>query len=63
VRLARQDISGYGVTQQLKPGMALEADVMQDRRAVWEWVLEPLVAAGARWKVLSDGPISSRPSG
>lgn len=50
VRLARQDIDAYGAAQAIKPGMALEADVIQDRRAVWEWVLEPLVAAGARWK-------------
>lgn len=52
VRLARQDITSYGSAQALKPGMALEADVIQDRRAVWEWVLEPLVAAGARWKTV-----------
>jgi membrane fusion protein len=48
VRLAQQDIEAYGERQPLKPGMALEADVMQDRRAVWEWLLEPVLAMRAR---------------
>jgi membrane fusion protein len=54
VQLARQQIDAYGQAQLLKPGMALEADVIQDRRAVWEWVLEPIIATGSRWKVLSQ---------
>ncbi len=54
VHLARQQIDAYGQAQILKPGMALEADVIQDRRAVWEWVLEPIIATGSRWKVLSQ---------
>jgi hypothetical protein len=32
---------------------SLEADVIQDRRAIWEWALEPLLAAKERWKVPS----------
>jgi membrane fusion protein len=28
----------------LKPGMTLEADVVQDSRKIWEWVLEPVLA-------------------
>lgn len=51
VRLDSQAMSAYGQSQALKPGMALEADVIQDRRAVWEWVLEPILAARARVKV------------
>jgi membrane fusion protein len=31
----------------LKPGMTLEADVVQDKRAVWEWIFEPLLALRA----------------
>jgi membrane fusion protein len=48
-RLQKQTISTYGQSQPLKPGMALEADVLQDRRAIWEWVLEPVLAASGRW--------------
>lgn len=50
VALASQRIEAYGQEQALKPGIALEADVVQDRRAVWEWVLEPLLAARVRMR-------------
>lgn len=33
----------------LRPGLALEADIIQERRALWEWVLEPALGARARW--------------
>ena len=49
VRLKRQDISTYGRRQSLRAGMALDADVLQDRRAIWEWVLEPVLAARKYW--------------
>ncbi len=48
VTLARQAIRVYGEDQPLKPGMTLEADVVQDRRRIWEWVAEPLLAAARR---------------
>jgi membrane fusion protein len=48
VNLARQAITTYGTPQRLKAGMTLEADVLQDRRAVWEWVLEPILAHSVR---------------
>lgn len=44
VRLSRQTIDTYGQTKNLKAGMTLSADVKQDRRAIWEWVAEPLLA-------------------
>jgi membrane fusion protein len=44
VKLAAQSISANGYIKKLKPGMTLEADIVQDSRAVWEWVLEPLIA-------------------
>lgn len=46
-----QSILTYGQVQALKPGMALEADVLQDKRAIWEWVLEPVLAARANAQV------------
>jgi membrane fusion protein len=48
VTLAAQTISAYGQAHALKPGMTLEADVVQERRAVWEWLLEPVLATRAR---------------
>lgn len=48
VKLDAQAITAYGRPQPLKPGMALEADVVQDRRAIWEWVLEPVIAASRK---------------
>jgi multidrug efflux pump subunit AcrA (membrane-fusion protein) len=52
VSLKKQAITTYGNTQTLKAGMALDADVLQDRRAVWEWLLEPVLATGTRLKIL-----------
>ncbi|AIO41481.1 biotin-lipoyl like family protein [Burkholderia cenocepacia] len=46
VALDRQDIVAYGAHEALRPGMALEADVLVDRRRLVEWVLEPLYALG-----------------
>ncbi|MFM9435578.1 membrane fusion protein [Janthinobacterium sp. CG_23.3] len=44
VKLDKQSISAYGLPQALKPGMTLEADVLQERRKIWEWILEPVLA-------------------
>lgn len=56
VELADQSIRAYGEDIQLKPGLTLEADVLQERRKVWEWVLEPVLAARQQLKVLGAGP-------
>ncbi|MFX1678191.1 HlyD family efflux transporter periplasmic adaptor subunit [Mitsuaria sp. CC2] len=45
VAIGSQEISAYGDRLRLKPGMSLEADVMQESRAVWEWLFEPLLSA------------------
>jgi membrane fusion protein len=42
VQLDNQQILAYGKKEALKPGMALDADVLLDRRRLIEWVLEPL---------------------
>lgn len=42
VELAEQTIKAYGQEQPLQAGMLLEADVLQDTRRLYEWVLEPL---------------------
>jgi hypothetical protein len=48
VSLNAQTLTAYGQPQALKPGAALEADVLQDKRKIWEWVFEPVLAARVR---------------
>lgn len=40
--LNRQEIKAYGKDLPLQVGMTLEADVLQERRKLYEWVLEPI---------------------
>ena len=42
VSLQRQTVTAYGKPQPLLPGMALEADILLERRRLIEWVFEPL---------------------
>lgn len=42
VDIERQSIEVYGKPQPLRPGMVFEADVLQDRRRLVEWLFEPL---------------------
>lgn len=44
VELERQDLMAYGHAQPLHPGMLLEADILGERRRLYEWLLEPLYA-------------------
>ncbi len=44
VVLDQQTIAAYGVKQPLQPGMLLDADVMLERRRLYECVLEPLIS-------------------
>jgi membrane fusion protein len=56
VQLAQQTITTYGQVQELKPAMALDADIVQETRAVWEWMLEPVLAASGLSKTLNSVP-------
>lgn len=42
VVLRDQHVMAYGKPQPLQAGMSLQADILQDRRRLYEWVLEPL---------------------
>jgi membrane fusion protein len=42
VTLARQTITAYGQPLPLQAGMLVDADVLHERRKLYEWVLEPL---------------------
>ncbi|MEH3481076.1 MULTISPECIES: HlyD family secretion protein [Enterobacter] len=48
VTLEKQQIMAYGKPEALRPGSALEADFLIDKRQLIEWVLEPLYALGRR---------------
>lgn len=48
VALESQSITAYGVDQPLQAGMLLEADVLQERRRLYEWVLEPLFSLSGK---------------
>lgn len=48
VQLAAQSIEAYGKPVSLKPGMALDADLLLDRRRMIEWIFEPLYGMGHR---------------
>lgn len=54
VRLPAQAINTYGKSTTLVAGMTLDADVQQDSRKVWEWMLEPALAATSVNKILSN---------
>lgn len=63
VTLASEGVDAFGQMHALKPGMTLEADVLQERRAVWEWLLQPVIAARQQMKVLSAYPSKAGPGG
>ena len=48
VTLDRQTIDAYGVPQSLRPGLVFEADILQDRRRLHEWLLEPVYGLAGR---------------
>jgi membrane fusion protein len=42
VDLLSQSVMAYGVAQPLQAGLRLEADILQETRRIYEWMLEPL---------------------
>ncbi len=50
VRLGSQTVTAYGEPIALQPGMALQADVMLERRRLYEWVLDPLYTLTGKWQ-------------
>jgi membrane fusion protein len=42
VRLDSQSVKAFGKNEALRPGFVLEADILGEKRKLWEWVLEPL---------------------
>jgi len=48
VALDSQHVMAYGKAEPVKPGMAVEADILMERRRLIEWVFEPLYGIGSR---------------
>ncbi|BAP44936.1 HlyD family efflux transporter periplasmic adaptor subunit [Pseudomonas sp. LJDD11] len=44
-----QDLLVYGQRQPLQVGMLLEADIIQDKRRIYEWALEPIYSVTGKW--------------
>ena len=42
VALERQSVHAVGTERPLRPGLVLEADILGERRRLWEWLVEPL---------------------
>lgn len=45
VSLLSQTIEAYGETLLLRPGMSVEAEIMQESRTILEWIFEPIFNA------------------
>ncbi len=48
VALSRQTVLAYGEQYSLQPGMRLEADVLMEKRRLYEWILDPLYSLTGR---------------
>lgn len=48
VELEAQSVMAYGKSKALQIGMLLEADILQDSRHLYEWVLEPLYSLSGK---------------
>jgi membrane fusion protein len=42
VTLSRETVTAYGRSEPLRPGMTLEADILGEKRRLYEWILEPV---------------------
>ncbi|WP_020655720.1 HlyD family efflux transporter periplasmic adaptor subunit [Massilia niastensis] len=49
VALDSQNMMAYGKAAPLQPGMQLDADVLLERRRLFEWVLDPVFTLTGRW--------------
>jgi membrane fusion protein len=49
VALERQHVTAYGKAAPLQPGMQLDADVLLERRRLFEWVLDPVFTLTGSW--------------
>jgi membrane fusion protein len=50
VRLESQYVLAAGQKVALRPGMSVNADILQEKRKVWEWVFEPVLELQGRFQ-------------
>jgi membrane fusion protein len=50
VVIAKQTVTAYGKEQPLQSGMLVDANILLDRRTLFEWVFEPLYSISGRWR-------------
>lgn len=50
VLIAKQTVTAYGQEQPLQSGMLVDANILLDRRTLFEWVFEPLYSISGRWR-------------
>jgi len=48
VKLDLQTVASGSQTLALRPGMSVNADILQEKRKVWEWVFEPILSLKER---------------
>lgn len=48
VKLEKQTIKAYGENKPLQIGMILEADILHERKKLYEWVLDPLYSVSGK---------------
>lgn len=49
VKLLQQSVTTYGHKSHLLPGMQLEADILTEKRKIYEWLLEPFFSVTGRY--------------
>jgi membrane fusion protein len=49
VKLARQDVTALGQAFALRPGMLVNADLLLEKRTIFEWVFEPVLKLKERF--------------
>lgn len=54
VGLERQSVFAQGVERPLRPGLVLEADILGERRRLWEWLVEPLQTLRGQFTAAGD---------
>jgi len=48
VKLDAQSVTTYGMQNPLHAGMLVDADILQETRKLYEWILEPLYTLSGR---------------
>jgi membrane fusion protein len=50
IDLSKQTVTAYGQEAKLNSGMMLDANILLDRRTLFEWVFEPFYSITGRWE-------------